>query len=119
MGFWDIVTTGLGLSEVKEQAPRKVKIEQSEPESIFGDKICIQRPITFTDITKLVKTLRKNDPLIVNFLSLEPSVAERSLDFVCGAVCALGGSLERIGEGIYFYAPVGLKVEADKRYKRT
>lgn len=118
MGFWDILTTGLGLCEVAESKKTPKKVVEPEPKSVFGDKITIQKPVTFYDITIFVKNLGKNEPLIVNFTSLEPSEAERSLDFVCGAVCALGGTLERIGKGIYFYAPAGIRVDADKRYKR-
>lgn len=119
MGFWDIITAGLGLEEVKSKNKSPPRVEKPDYVSVLGEKISIKKPVTFYDITQLVAGLRKNVPLIVNFMNLEPRDAERSLDFVCGAVCATGGSLERIGEGIYFYAPASIKVEIDKKYKRT
>lgn len=118
MGFWDFVALGLGLTEQEPQnIKRNPSIKINEP-SFCGDKISIQTPVDFDDITRFVQSLNKNVPLIVNFGCLKPNIAERSLDFVCGAVCALNGKLERIGEGIYFYAPKGVSVETDKKYKR-
>ncbi len=116
MKFWDFITTTLGLSEVSE--PVKKRSPQITPNlEMHGSKISIQTPVDFNDITRFVRSLNKNIPLIVNFSSLKPNEAERSLDFVCGAVCALNGKLERIGDGIYFYAPAGVSVETDKKYK--
>lgn len=79
----------------------------------------IFKPITFYDVTQFVRKMGKNVPLIVNFMDLKPAEAERSIDFVCGAVCALGGKFERIGEGIYFFAPKNITLDTGKKYKRT
>lgn len=114
MGFLDYITAGLGLLE--QEQPKKVRKPNAQKKATsinyqFTDsKIAIQEPINFQDIVHFVKSLSGNIPLIVNFSSLRMENAERGLDFVCGAVCALGGKLERIGDGIYFYAPKGFKV---------
>lgn len=123
MGFWDYLTAGLGLMEQEEQHSPRIRkpIIQKRKTAIdyeFNDrKIAIQEPVDFPDIVRFVKSLSGNVPLIVNFGSLRPENATRGLDFVCGAVCALGGKLQRIVEGIYFYAPKGVAVETDKKHK--
>ncbi len=113
MKFWDFISTTLGFSE----SDLKPTTPTTKNQSVFNSKISIQTPVTFDDITRFVKSLSKNIPLIVNFSKLNPQEAERSLDFVCGAVCALNGKLELIGEGIYFYAPSGMTVESDNKHK--
>ena len=113
MGFWDMVAAGLGFTEKVEQKRTPVCVipPKKEKEAIVGDKITIQKPVTLCDVVRLVKLLRHNEPMIINFVDLDSSEAERSLDFICGAVCALGGNFEQIGGGIYFYAPRGLSVK--------
>ncbi len=118
MGFFDLLSATLGMHEIPEKKPRKIKVDLNSQKSVFGDRLSIFAPVSFADIVNLTKTLRKNEPVIVNFLNIQRDEAERSLDFICGAVCALGGKLERIGEGIYFYAPQGVRVDIDKRYKK-
>ena len=114
LGFLDYITAGLGLVEKQSAKPNRKpqpKKRVSEIDYQFQDsKIAIYEPIDFNDIVKFVKGLKSNIPVIVNFVSLRAENATRGLDFVCGAVCALGGKLERIGDGIYFYAPHSFKI---------
>ena len=115
MRFWQILGDALGLVEKDKRSP---KVEpKRESIDFLNTKVSILMPVSFRDITRFVQALNKNQPLIVNFNNLNPTQAERSLDFVCGAVCALGGKLEKIDHGIYFYAPKGVKVENDKKYR--
>ena len=121
MSFWDYLTAGLGFVPNDEHSHRKPVAPKKSPQSIDGNgdkKIAIIEPVTFDDIVRFVQRLGGNVPLIVNFCSIDERVAERGLDFVCGAVCALGGKFQRIGEGIYFYAPKNIKIESDKRRKK-
>ena len=116
MKFWQVLGNAFGFEEsaIKQTQPQE---KQNESINLLDTKISILKPVTFKDITRFVQILRQNQPLIVNFNNLNSNEAERSLDFVCGAVCALNGKLERIGQGIYFYAPKGLRVESEKRHK--
>jgi len=109
MSFWDII---IG------KAPRVAGTTSINIEGLDTSQMGIYSPNTFADIIALVKKMGKNLPLIVNFMGLDGTV-NRSVDFVCGAVCALGGRLEKIGEGIYFFAPKNVQIDKDKKYKRT
>ncbi len=122
MNFLDYLSASLGFVPVKEKA-RQVRRPQkrnlADIESTNSRKISIFAPVNFEDIVRFVRGLGGNVPLIVNFCDLDPEIAERSLDFVCGAVCALDGKLQRIGEGIYFFAPRTIKIETNsQRNKR-
>ncbi len=113
MGFWDSISASLGLLERNEKyREKKSQLNSRVPvERVKSNKIAICKPRTFSDIVRFVDKLRENIPIIVNFTELNVEHVERSLDFVCGAVCALDGVLERIGDGIYFYAPPSMCVE--------
>lgn len=120
MSFWDYLTAGMGLvekSENRSRRPRALSKKKSIDYSFDDKKISIFEPVDFPDVVRFVRSLNRGTPIIVNFGSLNPESAERGLDFVCGAVCALGGKLERIGDGIYFYAPKNVAVENYKKSK--
>lgn len=114
MSFWDYLTAGMGLvekDEEKSRRPRALPKRKNIDYSFDDSKISIIEPVDFPDVVRFVRSLSKGYPVIVNFCSLASESAERGLDFVCGAVCALNGKLERIGDGIYFYAPKKVAVE--------
>ncbi len=116
MGFWDLLCTSLGLREENEH-----KTTNQIPQSVSykGQKISICVPTNFQEVVQFVKNLYHQIPIIVNFASLKPNEAVRSLDFVCGAVCAMRGELQKIGKGIYFYAPKDMQVlNYTKTHKR-
>lgn len=115
MGFWDIISGGLR----DRTATGNRQIGGVDVSTLDTSQIGIFAPVTFYDITQFVRKMRANSPMIVNFMALDHSQAERSLDFVCGAVCALNGRFEKIGEGIYFFAPSNIKLQTDKKQKRT
>lgn len=114
MGLKDVV-----LGALSSRRPRVGgEVAGLDVSGMDTTQISIFQPVTFFDITQLVKKMRGNSPLIINFLRLDHSQAERSLDFVCGAVCALNGKFEKIGEGIYFFAPAQVSIHTDKKSKR-
>ncbi len=115
MGFWDVIS---GTAKDKTTSSTS-QIGGLDISTMDTSQIGIFAPVTFYDITQFVRRMRANLPLIVNFMALDHSQAERSLDFVCGAVCALNGRFEKIGEGIYFFAPSNVKLQTDKKHKRT
>ena len=111
MSFLDYIGLGLGFRERNE--PQKKKLSDDKNSLVKGKvkgKIVFCEPTDFADIVRFVGLLRNNKPVIVNFRKLTSNI-ERGLDFVCGAVCALNGTLERIGSGVYFYAPPSLTIE--------
>ena len=48
--------------------------------------------------------------LALQLEEVEPQEAQRIVDFVAGAVCALDGSMERIGEHTLLCSPAGVNV---------
>jgi FtsZ-interacting cell division protein YlmF len=114
MSFWQILGQTFGVSEKHDYKKYSQKIEDASIHSSLS--ICT--PVNFDDITRFVITLRKNEPVIVNFSKLNPKEADRCLDFVCGAICVLDGKLEKIGEGIFIFVPAKIKLETDKKIQR-
>lgn len=67
-------------------------------------------PSNYEEIKKLVEYLKQGEPAIVNLDKITESEAQRSLDFISGAACALGGKLQRITGNYFLVTPDGYNI---------
>ena len=67
-------------------------------------------PTNYEEIKKLVEYLKQGEPAIVNFDRISENEAQRSLDFISGAACALGGKLQRITGNFFLVTPDGYNI---------
>lgn len=67
-------------------------------------------PTNYEEIKKLVEYLKQGEPAIVNFDKISDLEAQRSLDFISGAACALGGKLQRITGNFFLVTPDGYNI---------
>lgn len=67
-------------------------------------------PTNYEEIKKLIEYLKQGEPAIVNFDKISENEAQRSLDFISGAACALGGKLQRITGNFFLVTPDGYNI---------
>lgn len=67
-------------------------------------------PTNYEEIKKLIEYLKQGEPAIVNFDKISEIEAQRSLDFISGAACALGGKLQRITGNFFLVTPDGYNI---------
>lgn len=67
-------------------------------------------PTNYEEIKKLIEYLKQGEPAIVNFDKISENEAQRSLDFISGAACALGGKLQRITGNYFLVTPDGYNI---------
>jgi len=67
-------------------------------------------PSTYEEIKRLVEYLKQGEPAIVNLDKISDMEAQRSLDFISGAACALGGKLQRITGNFFLVTPDGYNI---------
>lgn len=67
-------------------------------------------PSTYEEIKRLVEYLKQGEPAIVNLDRISDNEAQRSLDFISGAACALGGKLQRITGNYFLVTPDGYNI---------
>lgn len=83
--------------------------------------IVVLEPRSFEDSLEVVSHLKQRKTVILNLQHLDTDVSQRVLDFVSGATLAMDGSQERVGTGVFIFASINCKVEAEsegtKAYK--
>ena len=69
----------------------------------------------FEESQEIANHLRSKKPVVVNLEKLEKEMARRVIDFVSGAVYALGGSIQKVAGGIFLIAPYNVDIMGDVR----
>ena len=73
-------------------------------------KVVIMNPENFEDAREITEHLKNKKPVVINLIELEKEFAQRILDFLSGAVCALDGSIQKVAQGIFVVAPNNVDV---------
>ncbi len=72
--------------------------------------VVIYSPRTYKDVQLLIDHLKMREQVIVDFSTLNQQSVYRILDFMSGAVYALGGSIQQITKNIFLFAPQGVTI---------
>lgn len=68
----------------------------------------------FEDAKIAADGFKNGEQQIVNLERATPQMAERIIDFLNGVCYALDGTVERVGEKVYLFAPANVAVEVDE-----
>ncbi len=78
-----------------------------------GSEICIMRPTCFDDAMDICDMLMGNRATVINLEGFDVELAQRVVDFVCGAVYVQKGNLRQISEFILIVAPETFDISGD------
>jgi len=120
MGFWKYVFNNMGIAKQADNEGNKPVNNAKEPVERVDkwrtdDSVAIINPQEFQDVVDLVDYIAKGRTAVVDFHNLATNIAERSIDFLSGAIFALGGDMQEVSRGLYLYAPSGVKLIKPKR----
>lgn len=78
-----------------------------------GLEVCIMKPSTFEDSQEICDMLLTGRAVVVNLEGFDPDVAQRIMDFISGAVYAIGGKLHQISRYIFIFSPDNIDISGD------
>lgn len=76
-------------------------------------KLIVNEPAVFEDCSKIVDNLKNQKPVIINLEKLETEIAKRIFDFVSGATYALDGSVQKVANNIFVFAPENVDITSN------
>ncbi|HBT48114.1 MAG TPA: cell division protein SepF [Peptococcaceae bacterium] len=76
-------------------------------------RLMVVHPQSYEQGALLAENLKNYRPVIVNLEKMPPEEARRLLDFLSGAVFALGGRVSRVGHAIFVFAPSNVDLSGD------
>ncbi|MBQ4168156.1 MAG: cell division protein SepF [Clostridia bacterium] len=119
----------LGIDVLEEdddiEAEEFVEEQELEPISSYGEKrrergrgkvvdlpmpgvhnkLIVYRPESYEDTMSIIGNLKARKPIVLNMESIDIDIAQRILDFMSGAVSALGGDIRKISSKIFAVVP--------------
>lgn len=125
MGVIDSLWKWLGVeSEVEEEYKELAKLQEKEPKPGVNvvslhtgksTKIVVCEPERFEEVQALVDHLKNRKQVILNFEATRPEISQKIIDFISGAVYALDGQSQQLGQNIFLFAPASVEISNDHR----
>jgi len=76
-----------------------------------GPKMILLEPRAFSESQQIADHLKKRNSVVVNLKRVTSDQAKRIIDFLSGCIYAIGGTMQKIGVGIYLCAPKNVNVQ--------
>ena len=82
-----------------------------EQNGIAGSKMMLLEPRAYSESQQIADYLKNRSAVVVNLKRVTPDQAKRIVDFLNGTIYAIGGSLQKLGGGIFLCTPNNVNVE--------
>ena len=76
-----------------------------------GNKMILLEPRAYSESQQIADYLKKRNAVVVNLKRVTPDQAKRIVDFLSGCIYAIGGTMQKIGVGIYLCTPKNVNVQ--------
>lgn len=80
-------------------------------------KVIVLEPASFEESQNIADQLKNRRPVIVNLETVDHNLAKRIVDFVSGATYALGGNMQKVGQGIFLFVPNNIDISGESHEK--
>lgn len=82
-----------------------------EEESKNGSKMILVEPRAYSESQQIADYLKNRNTVVVNLKRVTSDQAKRLIDFLTGCIYAIGGSLQKLGNGIYLCTPNNVNIQ--------
>lgn len=76
-----------------------------------GNKMILLEPRAYSESQQIADHLKNRNSVVVNLKRVTSDQAKRIIDFLSGCIYAIGGSMQKIGVGIYLCTPNNVNVQ--------
>ena len=77
----------------------------------LGSKMILIEPRANSESQQIADHLKNRNSVVVNLKRVTSAQAKRIIDFLSGTVYAIGGELQKIGNGIYLCTPNNVNIQ--------
>ncbi|MDD2505556.1 MAG: cell division protein SepF [Bacilli bacterium] len=85
--------------------------QKSCKEDEDGCKMILVEPRAYSESQTIADHLKKRNSVVVNLKRVTSDQAKRIIDFLTGTLYAIGGDLQKLGNGIYLCTPKNVSVQ--------
>lgn len=102
---------GEDIDELNSEESYYEEEQQNKKEESTGPKMILLEPRAFSESQQIADHLKKRNSVVVNLKRVTSDQAKRIIDFLSGCIYAIGGTMQKIGVGIYLCAPKNVNVQ--------
>jgi FtsZ-interacting cell division protein YlmF len=99
------------------RSPKPVSHQGSKvvdhPSAAAASEVMVIEPRTFEESMEIVEQLRLRKSVLLNLHLLDNENSQRIVDFLSGATHAIDGHQQRIGDGVFLFAPASVVISAE------
>ena len=88
-----------------------ISAEDSLQENDGNNKMILLEPRAYSESQQIADHLKKRNSVVVNLKRVTSDQAKRIIDFLSGCIYAIGGTMQKVGVGIYLCAPNNVNVQ--------
>ena len=85
--------------------------DEPKEEVAKGNEMILIEPRAYSESQQIAEHLKNRNSVVVNLKRVTSEQAKRIIDFLSGVVYAIGGSMQKIGVGIYLVTPKNVNVQ--------
>lgn len=111
----------------KESFPRELagrdnsfKRKQTPVVSIHTQKqvrVIVIEPVSFEEAQGIAEHLKLRKSVILNLEKTDINLSQRIVDFISGTTYALGGNMQKVGNGIFLFVPNNVDISGELNFK--
>ena len=90
---------------------KKGKKEKENESDNAGGKMILLEPRAYSESQQIADHLKNRNSVVVNLKRVTSDQAKRIIDFLSGCIYAIGGTMQKVGVGIYLCAPKNVNVQ--------
>lgn len=110
LNFKKIFDIGDDVSNDVEDEFYNEEVEGKGSETKNGKMILLE-PRAYSESTQIADHLKARNSVVVNLKRVTSDQAKRIIDFLSGCIYAIGGTMQKIGIGIYLCTPKNVNVQ--------
>ncbi len=103
----------VGREEVRNSSRKSAQVVSIHTQKQV--KVVVLEPTSFEESQNIADQLKNRRPVIVNLENTDRNLAKRIVDFVSGATYALGGNMQKVGQGIFLFVPNNVDISGEMR----
>lgn len=89
------------------------------PSAASASEVLVVEPRQFEESVEIVDHLRNRKSVLLNLHMLDNEQSQRVVDFLSGATWAIDGHQQRIGDGVFLFAPSSVTINSESNSSKV
>lgn len=108
----DSFTRDLALKDSKKKPAPVVSIHTQKQV-----RVIVVEPVSFEEAQGIAEHLKGRKAVILNLERTDSVLSQRIVDFISGTTYALGGNMQKVGNGIFLFVPNNVDISGELSFK--